>query len=460
MPKKNNKNKKNNKKKVSQVATVPAALSNVFMNRSPNIHYDKDGVTVRHREYVGAVRADSTGKFLLDWIDLNPSKLPWLGSVARNYEYYRYAKVSLIYVTSVSTNVGGTVVLFPDMDDKDRGPIDMSQSLAMCNAVRCPVYFTCKCSVPEASLKLSPARYVREMDEADDGRWTNVGWFGVATQGASVSVVGDLVLEYTIMLNVPQSPRLPPPAAVKSAGTTKFINQGSRVRQNVGTTKSLWSFANAGDPTLAIDPSQVMGMLDEIGVPGVFSSSGAQGSMQALLTDTLGLSHISFGIKTGAEFNVTTWSWRVMLANWVQQYPIAGVHNMYITWRGNYKTSATSSMAAAFFDVNVYGNPSMNTPSTLTTTNTSKMYLWGYDPDVSGFTNLSLSVGVPSGAGDDNDNLRISISDVDMNIATFTVNIRLNLVHRDSFSQFVDIIPLASDVTDWFTSVSASVEVN
>lgn len=182
----------------------------VLRNSGAQIRMMKDSCRIHHREMVGFVDASTAngGEPRLQWFSMNPSAFPWLKVQSRGWEQYRYHDIRIHFEPTCAATAAGVVALFPDMDDEDNDPTTISQVMAMNNAVSGPVFRRSTSAASAMALKIAPTRYVAEADEGTvDSRWTNVGWFGVWSEGCTTSIPGQVHIEYDVTLFIQQSPR-------------------------------------------------------------------------------------------------------------------------------------------------------------------------------------------------------------------------------------------------------------
>ena len=160
-------------------------------------------VRVRHREFLQdiSVTASTDARWQ---IAINPGlSFPWLSGIARNFEKYRFHRLSFEYVTATATATTGAIALAPeyDPDDVDYG-LSKRQLYMFDGVVRGPLW---------NSLKLDfrcPRRefFMREHTLEDASlKWHDPGQLIVDVSDPSVSgVVGELWVEYDVTLRIPE----------------------------------------------------------------------------------------------------------------------------------------------------------------------------------------------------------------------------------------------------------------
>jgi len=174
--------------------------------------FGDDSIRVKHREYICDIDA-STG-FVNTSMPINPGLddvFPWLTSIARNYEQYRFNGLIFQFVSTSSdaiadtTNLGlGTVCLATDYNAADPDFVNMPQALnsmfANSSKPSCNIMHAIECAPSEQANKL----YFVRTGEAPDGtdiRLYDLGKFQVCTQGmpsGAVYTAGQLWVTYDV----------------------------------------------------------------------------------------------------------------------------------------------------------------------------------------------------------------------------------------------------------------------
>jgi len=137
-----------------------------------------------------------------------PALFPWASQFANSYDEYVVQSVEFIYEPEQASSSTGAVILSFDYDASDTVPVDKVSALETKDSVR---------SAPwtPSSLRLNPADLRKRCTEAlftrsglvasTDIKTFDLGVLNVSTVGqASTATVGELWIEYTIQLRVPQ----------------------------------------------------------------------------------------------------------------------------------------------------------------------------------------------------------------------------------------------------------------
>lgn len=179
---------------------------------------------VRHCEYVADV-AGSVGFSTVPFeINCGRSELfPWLATIARRYESYRFRSLRFRFESQAPTTATGTVILGVDYDAADSAPVDKVSVMSYRNSVRCAPWESMVHHSTSEDLHKLPMNYVRgdlTLAANLDVKTYDIGNLFVCTQGqANTNAIGELYVEYEVELLTPQ---LSPAdlAGFKSVGTT------------------------------------------------------------------------------------------------------------------------------------------------------------------------------------------------------------------------------------------------
>lgn len=191
-----------------QYVNAPVARSARVRKRDPRIRTTPTGVTITHREYLAPVSA-SAADFAVLSRAMNPglgASFPWLSQIARQYESYTFTRLRFNYVPSCSTATAGSVQLAVDFDAADPLPTTRPHMMSYSGAISGPVWSPLVLDAVKLDLfKFAKERYTRGtiIPANLDIKTYDVGMFIVATDGVS-SAVGDVYVDYTIVLRTPQ----------------------------------------------------------------------------------------------------------------------------------------------------------------------------------------------------------------------------------------------------------------
>lgn len=99
------------------------------------------GVLISNVESLGSVTTSSTaGAASFSVSDLYPGNFGWLSALALSYSKYRWRRLRIFYVPSVSTNVNGRIAFSLKYDTADNVPTTMGQVIASNRAIFGPLY--------------------------------------------------------------------------------------------------------------------------------------------------------------------------------------------------------------------------------------------------------------------------------------------------------------------------------
>lgn len=211
---------------------APVARGMRFRETAARVTGDGHVMVIKHRELVADV-SGSTG-FAVTGYPVNPGQgqtFPWLSVLARNFEKYRFRRLKFEFESSQPTTAQGMTMLAFDLDASDPAPTSKVQLMSYQGASRANVWEPQATSLPEQQ----PPLYVRvgtQPTSTDIKTYDAANlWFGTAGE-ASVTVIGELYVEYEVELHVPQL-------------STAALSLGGSLRLT-GTTGSFVGSAAAG----------------------------------------------------------------------------------------------------------------------------------------------------------------------------------------------------------------------
>lgn len=178
----------------------------VRQNRPKTIPMPNGDILIRHREYV----QDATGSaaFSASSLAINPGlpgTFPWLSTLARSFESYRFEKLSILYETQSPTTSAGKALLAVDYDASDAAPTTKQQAMAYRSSVSAPVWSDCEHNSLKEDLEKRKSYYVRSgaLDANSDVKLYDIGNLFVCSQG-STGLVGEIYIDYVVRLMTPQ----------------------------------------------------------------------------------------------------------------------------------------------------------------------------------------------------------------------------------------------------------------
>jgi hypothetical protein len=192
--------------------SVAAPNPRSYLRRQPGatIGYRPNGeCTITHREFV----ADVNGSVAFTAVSyaINPGlngSFPWLSRMAANYESYRFSTLRYQFQTEASTSATGSLILAIDYDPVDTAPTSKTQVLSYASTVRSAPWTPCVHSSLAKDLRKRESYFVRagSIGANNDIRLNDVGNLFVVTQGmAGATIIGELWVEYSVILSTPKT---------------------------------------------------------------------------------------------------------------------------------------------------------------------------------------------------------------------------------------------------------------
>ncbi len=205
---------------------APVAQARIVRNPGPRQkQYLPNGdIRIAHREYFNDLTTPGAD-FNVSTYNINPglsNVFPWLSQIANNWETYVFEKLDFCFETESATSQVGTVILTVDYDAADAAPDTKSDAMTYRGAVRsAPWTSSCHRSLREDLVKMKE-RYVRNGTLASnlDIKTYDVGTLFVCTQGQTgVATLGELYVDYVIVLKTPQISTNPTLSKIASGGS-------------------------------------------------------------------------------------------------------------------------------------------------------------------------------------------------------------------------------------------------
>jgi hypothetical protein len=200
---------------------------------APRVTSSKGTITVMHKEYLGDIATLSTGavvtsptyssgESVLSLNPTNPSMFPWLCNIARNYDYFRFKRVRVVYVPLCSTATVGRVMLAHDPDGTDVVPYNR------------PALSSYECSVDSSCWGITSldCKLPNNQPWYQTNTPTTQAMFSTSTQGSIIwatwagtaaASVGEAYVLYEVELKSPQ-PGFNPVSSATSTGGNVVAN--------------------------------------------------------------------------------------------------------------------------------------------------------------------------------------------------------------------------------------------
>lgn len=189
---------------------APTARTKVVRTQRASVKSLPNGdIRVVHREYLQDL-VSTLVTFESAALAINPgiaASFPWLSKLARNFESYRFNRLTYIYETEAATTQAGTVMLGVDYDVNDAAPASKLQLMAYRNSVRSAPWNPCAHRSNGEDLNKRKSYYVRPSGSLSanlDQKLYDVGNLFIATQGTVAATLGEIYVEYDVTLMTPE----------------------------------------------------------------------------------------------------------------------------------------------------------------------------------------------------------------------------------------------------------------
>ncbi len=206
-----------------QRVSAPVAQSRVMKGLQGN---PDQSTLLRRREYVGDIAGSVN--FATTGYNFNPglaTLFPWASQFANSYDEYVVLSANFVYEPEQASSATGAVILSFDYDASDAAPVDKVSALETKDSVRSAPWTPSRLVLASADLRhrCAEALFTRSgAVPSTDIKTYDLGVLYVSTVGqASTATVGELWIEYTIQLRVPQRSSDPGASLVGSGSVTK-----------------------------------------------------------------------------------------------------------------------------------------------------------------------------------------------------------------------------------------------
>ncbi len=180
-------------------------------------------------EYIGDLRSTSTA-FTLNRYFINPGDplcFPWLSSIAGAWEYYKVNYLRLVYKPNCASTTVGTVAMAVDYDMADAAPVN-KQDLAEYRPYISGVPWSTSIiyQAPQQYLRLHNNGKLIIRDPATPiTNLTDVGVLYVMLQDVPAGYLGELYIEYEVILMNQQQARMSSALSANVSGSSTLNTQ-------------------------------------------------------------------------------------------------------------------------------------------------------------------------------------------------------------------------------------------
>lgn len=164
------------------------------------------GTRIHHTEYVTDFVSTTSGYSAIKHVvnPFNTVLFPWLSSLARSYERYRFTSLSFHYYQECPTSMPGSIMMMFDVDPTDGIPLTKQEFLTHDNKARGSAWLSTSLKVNKSTLNRLKSWYLRRSNATTAGLALSdldVGNFFFGSYGVNANtLMGELSVEYTIEL--------------------------------------------------------------------------------------------------------------------------------------------------------------------------------------------------------------------------------------------------------------------
>lgn len=168
-------------------------------------------VKITHREVIDSTVNMSEGYTIENTYNVNPGNaatFPWLATIARRFESFRFHKLQFNYTPSCASDTTGLVCLYYDPDPEDSVPPSLEFALNAATVSASAAWMGNTFSVPARMLsaKGTNAKFTEIDDSAAVDYNKTLGRLHLITAGGAplIGDVGILSVSYSVSLRIPQ----------------------------------------------------------------------------------------------------------------------------------------------------------------------------------------------------------------------------------------------------------------
>jgi hypothetical protein len=185
-------------------------------------------MTITHREYV--MDLSQIDPVTNQQFPVNPglsSMFPWLAPIATRFESYRFKKLNFLFVPTLSTTTNGAILITPDYDPSDYNvELTKGKLFSFQDAKRGPLWCPMTVVCTPKNLNKQKTYYTRSgtlLPNLDIKTYDPCSLnILISGYGTNDKEIGELWIEYTIVLETPQSED---PASLDMSLETVVTNQ-------------------------------------------------------------------------------------------------------------------------------------------------------------------------------------------------------------------------------------------
>lgn len=200
--------------------SVASAYASGQIGKAPKIAQTRDNCRIMHRELISSV-VGSTDFTVQNSFPLNPGMsktFPWLSSMARSWEQYKFHKLKFCYFTRTGSTTVGSMMMAPDYDAADTAPQSEQIASSYEDVTEDAPWKDIVCNLPPSRLNSNLQRkFLRSGPlgpNLDIKSYDSGNLFVITIDGQNVNW-GKLWVEYDVEFFIPQ---LPPTGIVNVQG--------------------------------------------------------------------------------------------------------------------------------------------------------------------------------------------------------------------------------------------------
>lgn len=243
MRKQNTRN--NNQNRRVRRVSAPVSRGMVGGNNQAQFSSLPNGsIRVRHREFITNIDTSQNSTAMLA-LPLNPgdsTTFPWLSLMAANYDRWEPVRIALSYEPFTATTTAGSVSAFIDYDPNDEAPVNKAALLNSMGAKRSPIWSNFNVPMARSEITKDKHLFTRIASRGaytGNLRLSDAGTAFVAvTDSDYVGDVGEMWIDYEILLHVPALSKSDPMAS-------RRLTQDADSRHPLGTTDTTTSDAGS-----------------------------------------------------------------------------------------------------------------------------------------------------------------------------------------------------------------------
>jgi hypothetical protein len=188
---------------VSRKSAPVSRSTKIVRRNAPRMSTRQGNIVITHSEMIGHVVSNGAGTYSVNSFRINAGDtftFPWLSSIAKNFEKYKFLNLGVAFVSGQATSMPGKVGLGVDFDPADEPPSNRVEFFTLTAHTEAAPWDNLVLNIPcKGGFKFT------DQSVEENTRLIDMGQILVMNDLATPdSVLGDLIVSYSVELSEPQ----------------------------------------------------------------------------------------------------------------------------------------------------------------------------------------------------------------------------------------------------------------